>query len=62
MYGSYPEMTITARYQKPLMERFRFFNTDAHQRLVPLEAEEILGVARDIHSRNEERRRERASS
>lgn len=62
MYGSYPEITITARYLKPLVERFRFFNTDAHQRLVPMGEEEMLGIAREIHARGEERRRARAGT
>lgn len=62
MYGSYPEISITARYVKPLVRRFLFFNTETHQLLRKLSAEEMLTLARDIHARNEARRRGRAGS
>lgn len=59
MYGSYPEITITARFLKPLLERFRFFNTQTHQLLKKLSQDEMLEIAREIRARNDERRRDR---
>lgn len=61
MYGSYPEITITARFLGPLLRRFRFFNAETDQRLVALEPDEMLEVAREIHARGEARRRARAA-
>ena len=59
MYGSYPEITITARFLRPLLQRFWFFEARTDRRLVPLSEEEILALAREIHTRGEARRRER---
>jgi hypothetical protein len=58
MYGSYPEITITARYLRPLIRRFRFFNLEAKHLLLRRSADEIVTIARDIHDRNDRRRRE----
>jgi len=58
MYGSYPEMTITARFLRPMLERFRFFNAQTNQRLARLSETEIRELARDVHARHEHRRRE----
>jgi len=57
MYGSYPEITITARYMKPLLDRFLFFNTRTRNLLKPYSAEEMQSIAREIYERNEGRRR-----
>jgi MoaA/NifB/PqqE/SkfB family radical SAM enzyme len=58
MYGSYPEITVTARFLKPLFERFLFFNTETHQMLKKCDEAEIREIARDVHSRHEQRRQE----
>lgn len=59
MYGSYPEITITARYLRPLLQRFLFFNFKSSNRLAPLSKDAMLEIAREIHARNEQQRRER---
>jgi MoaA/NifB/PqqE/SkfB family radical SAM enzyme len=56
MYGSYPEITITARYLKPLLARAVFFNRRTRNLLKRLSADEMLRIARDIHARNQHRR------
>ena len=58
MYGSYPEITVTARFLKPLLRRFLFFNTETHQMLKKHSEEEIREIARDVHARHERRRQE----
>lgn len=58
MYGSYPEITITARYLRPLLQRFLFFNTKTTNRLAPLSQAAMLEIAREIYERNECRRRD----
>jgi MoaA/NifB/PqqE/SkfB family radical SAM enzyme len=57
MYGSYPEITITARYLRPLLRRFLFFQTETTARLKPLSEEEMIALARTIYERNERTRR-----
>lgn len=52
MYGSYPEITITARYLKPLLQRFLFFNAGTHNLLKKLSEGEMLEIARAIYERN----------
>jgi MoaA/NifB/PqqE/SkfB family radical SAM enzyme len=58
MYGSYPEITITARYLKPFLHRLLFFNTQTENLLVRMSAAEMLETARAIRERNERRRRD----
>ena len=49
MYGSYPEMTITARYFRPFWERFNLFNqTSAGMK--KLSPEELIKLAEEIRS------------
>ncbi len=57
MYGSYPEMTITARYLKPMLSRFVFFNTKTRNLLKKVDEKEVTELAQDIYHRNEQRRR-----
>lgn len=52
MYGSFPEMTITARYLKPLFHRFVFFNSPKKERLKKMTKEEMLEIAASIRARN----------
>ncbi|TFH24438.1 MAG: radical SAM protein [Myxococcales bacterium] len=59
MYGSYPEITITARFLKPMLQRFVFFNLETDNLLKPLSEAEIVEVARAIHARNERGREAR---
>ena len=55
MYGSYPEITITARYVKPLLTRIRFFNLETRNLLKKLSESEMLAIAADIRARNQHR-------
>ncbi len=57
MYGSYPEISITARFLAPFFHRFRLFNFGTEGRLVKRSEAEMLELAREIHARGEERRR-----
>lgn len=52
MYGSYPEITISARYVKPMIERFHYFNLSP-PRLQKLSAGEMRELAADILARHE---------
>lgn len=56
MYGSYPEITISARYLRPLIDRLWFFTGRRANRLVRVGEDEVLAIARDIHARNAARR------
>ena len=56
MYGSYPEITITARFLKPLLARAVFFNRETHNLLKKVSAEDMFELAREIRVRNERRR------
>jgi MoaA/NifB/PqqE/SkfB family radical SAM enzyme len=56
MYGSYPEITITARFAKSLLARFLFFSFQTRGRLAKLSEEEMLELARGIRARGDERR------
>jgi hypothetical protein len=48
MYGSFPEITISARYFIPMMRRAKLFLTDgAHRRLARLSAAQMIELARD---------------
>lgn len=49
MYGSYPEMTITARYFRPLLHRVMFFSKN-RPRLKKMPLEKILELAEQINS------------
>lgn len=62
MYGSYPEITITARYFKPLVERFWLFNTQTHNRLKKMKDVEMLELATEIFQRNERYRQKRQAT
>ncbi|MGE4607750.1 MAG: radical SAM protein [Myxococcota bacterium] len=56
MYGSYPEISITARFIKPLVKRFVFFSLETKGLLKKLSETEMLEIAGDIHARGEQRR------
>ena len=56
MYGSYPEITITARFAKSLVARFLFFSFQTKGRLEKLSEAEMLELASEIHARGERRR------
>jgi MoaA/NifB/PqqE/SkfB family radical SAM enzyme len=62
MYGSYPEITITARFMDALLTRFRFFNVESEGRLNKLSETEMIEIAREIHGRGEVRRASPAGS
>lgn len=47
MYGSYPELTISARYLKPMLERFLLFNVKTPV-LKKLSVGELRDIAADI--------------
>lgn len=58
MYGSYPEITVTARYFKPMLERFMFFNQTNKPKLVKMSADNMKGLAAEIFEKNRSRREE----
>jgi MoaA/NifB/PqqE/SkfB family radical SAM enzyme len=55
-YGSYPEITITARFARSLVARFLLFNFKTKRLLKKLSEMEMLELAREIHARGEQRR------
>jgi MoaA/NifB/PqqE/SkfB family radical SAM enzyme len=49
MYGSFPEISISARFFVPMMRRARLFLLGGdHRRLKPMPADEIVAIAHDI--------------
>lgn len=49
MYGSFPEISISARFFVPMLRRARLFLLGGdHRRLKPLAADEIAAIAHDI--------------
>ncbi|MEK7388356.1 MAG: radical SAM/SPASM domain-containing protein [Elusimicrobiota bacterium] len=57
MYGSYPEITVTARFLKPLFKRMLYFN-HGRPRLEALTSDRMKELAREIALRNKPRREE----
>ena len=55
MYGSYPEITVTARYLKPLFSRFLYFNKNT-PKLKKIDSEEMIDIAQNIFERNQKYR------
>jgi len=51
MYGSYPEITITARYLKPMFHRFLYFNKNKPE-LKKMTVNELTDIAKQIWSNN----------
>jgi len=51
MYGSYPEITVTARYFKPIFNRFFYFNRNIPV-LKKLSADGMLEIANKIAEKN----------
>ena len=49
MYGSYPEITLTARFLKPLLYRLGIFLGEKENTLKRLSKTEIIEIAREIH-------------
>lgn len=47
MYGSYPEITLTARFLKPMIERFLYFNVNS-PKLQKLSTQEMRDIAAGI--------------
>ena len=47
MYGSYPEITITARYMKSFFERVKYFNIKP-PKIKKLKNEELQEIANEI--------------
>jgi len=56
MYGSYPEITVSARYFKSMLHRFIFFNAKAKNLLKRISENEMFELASEIFKRNETRR------
>jgi hypothetical protein len=52
LYGSYPEMTITARHLRPFFDRLMLFNRPTNRRLPPLTTEQMLDIAQEIRATN----------
>jgi MoaA/NifB/PqqE/SkfB family radical SAM enzyme len=57
MFGSYPEITITARYWSATFERIRVFAGRAPRRSWPLSELQLKEIARDVLASREGRRR-----
>ncbi len=55
MYGSYPEISVTARYFKPLISRFCYFNKNVPQ-LKKISSEDIIKIAIRILEKNRRKR------
>jgi molybdenum cofactor biosynthesis enzyme MoaA len=56
MYGSYPEISVSARFLVPQIKRFLFFNTKSEGLLKKIPAEEMKQIARDIlHNKHSEK-------
>jgi MoaA/NifB/PqqE/SkfB family radical SAM enzyme len=51
MYGSYPEISITAHFPLTLLERMGVFWKTRHPKPWPLEVDQILEIINDINSR-----------
>ena len=47
MYGSYPEITITARYLKAFIERFKYFNFKP-PKIKKYSSEQLQAIASEI--------------
>ena len=47
MYGSYPEITITARYLSAFIERLKYFNLNT-PKLKKFSTDELRQIATDI--------------
>jgi MoaA/NifB/PqqE/SkfB family radical SAM enzyme len=56
MYGSYPEITVSARYFKAMLRRFIFFNTKIKKILKEMNETEMIELASEIFRRNEMKR------
>jgi MoaA/NifB/PqqE/SkfB family radical SAM enzyme len=52
MFGSYPEMTISARYMQAFIERVGVFFSKAPTRPWPLSPEKLEDIARSVQSQN----------
>ncbi len=61
MYGSYPEISITARYLKPFLHRLKFFNKDAVNTLQKISYEDMVEIAKEIFQKNEIERSKKVS-
>lgn len=57
MYGSYPEITLTARFLKPLIHRFKLFNTEEGNTLKRIGKSEMMELARNICGKNKDIRK-----
>lgn len=55
LYGSYPEITVTARFLKPMFKRFFYFN-ESRPQLARMTGPEMRGVAQEIFDKNRARR------
>jgi MoaA/NifB/PqqE/SkfB family radical SAM enzyme len=56
MYGSYPEITITARYFEAMLKRFLFYNANEYPTLKKFSADEMTDIAQRIFIKNSEKR------
>lgn len=63
MYGSFPEITLTARFLKPLIHRFLLFNTSReNSRLKRYTKAELLELSTYIYKKNNEKREAQATN
>ena len=52
MYGSFPEISISTRFLRPMLERARLFATNGfHRELRPMSYEEMVGLAHRIEEK-----------
>jgi MoaA/NifB/PqqE/SkfB family radical SAM enzyme len=56
MYGSYPEITVSARFLKPMLSRFLFFNTKTKSLLKKMTEAEMIELAGDIARKHDVKR------
>lgn len=55
LYGSYPEITVTARYLLPMARRFLYFNRNRPD-IPKLSLDEMIAISNEIFDRNRTRR------
>ena len=61
MYGSYPEMTLSTRFLKPMLDRFFLFNSESSYKLKKLSEPQLIELSRSIFEKNRKRREEKES-
>lgn len=59
MYGSYPEITVSARFLRPMLRRYRLFAQGRTPELLKVEPPDLLRIAQEVHAEGRPAREER---